>query len=138
MTAPQYSDRELEAYLDEALPASEMARVESAVRETPALLQRLAEVIGRRESGNHSVGAIWRRHRLSCPTRLELGGLLLGTLDRGAADYIQFHIEEAGCRFCAANLEDLRRQKQEATETTTTRRRRYFQSSAGYLDRDRK
>lgn len=129
-----YSDSELEAYLDEALPAADMARVESAVRETPALLRRLAEVIGRREAGAHSVGDVWRRHRLSCPSRMELGGFLLGALGADAADYIRFHLERIGCRYCQANLEDLQRQRQEAAETVTSRRTRYFQSSAGYFE----
>lgn len=132
-----FSDHELEAYLDEALPAEDMARLESAVRNTPALLQRLAEVIGRREAGAHSVGEIWRRHRLSCPSRTDLGSFLLGTLSPGAAEYIRFHTELIGCRYCAANLVDLRLQRQEAAETIRSRRTKYFQSSAGYLDRGR-
>lgn len=135
---PQYSDSELEAYLDEALPAADMARFEALVRQTPELLQRLAEVIGRREAGAHSLGEIWRRQRLSCPTRTELGGFLLGTLGREALEYIKFHIDLIGCRYCSANLEDLKRQRQEAsTAAATNRRTRYFQSSAGYLSRRR-
>jgi len=133
----QYSDLELEAYLDEALPAADMARFESAVRQTPELLRRLAEVIGRREGGAHSLGEIWRRHRLSCPVRTDLGGFLLGTLSKDAAEYVRFHVELIGCRYCSANLEDLQRQRQEASTATVTRRTRYFQSSAGYLDRGR-
>lgn len=131
----QFSDLDLEAYLEEALPAADMARVESAVRQEPELLRRLADAIGRREAGAHSVGEIWRRHRLSCPTRTELGGFLLGTLAREANAYVRFHIELIGCRYCTANLDDLQRQQQEAAAATVSRRTRYFQSSAGYLDR---
>lgn len=132
-----FSDHELEAYLDEALPAADMARFESAVRQTPELLRRLAEVIGRREAGAHSVGEIWRRHRLSCPGRIELGGFLLGTLSKDAVEYVKFHVELIGCRYCSANLDDLRQQRREASTDRATRRTRYFQSSAGYLDRKR-
>ncbi len=83
----------------------------------------------------HSLGEIWRRHRISCPTRGQLGGYLLGTLPHDFAAYIQFHIELAGCRFCQANLSDLKAQQGEADEAVQSRRRKYFQSSAGYLSR---
>ena len=125
---------ELEAYLDESLPAERMSAIEKALRGDEALATRLAEVIGRRDAGLHSLGAIWRRHRLSCPSREELGGHLLGILDAQAADYVQFHLETIGCRYCLANIEDLKSQ-QDASESNRAqgRRKRYFQSSAGYL-----
>ena len=127
---------QLEAYLDEALPADEMARVEEALRNDRELLEQLAAINARRDAGVHSLGEIWRRHRLSCPTREQLGGHLLGTLPAGFANYIDFHLRAIGCRVCQANLMDLENQQAEAVETTRTRRRRYFQSSAGYLARD--
>jgi hypothetical protein len=58
---------------------------------------------------------------------------LLGALDDEHVDYIRFHIDTVGCRFCAANLADLESQQAEAAEQSTRRRRRYFESSAGYL-----
>ena len=126
---------QLEAYLDEALPADEMARVEDALRRDPDLLAQLAAINARRDAGVHSLGEIWRRHRLSCPTREQLGGYLLGTLSRPVSQYIGFHLQTVGCRVCQANLTDLENQQAEAAEATQTRRRRYFQSSAGYLSR---
>ena len=57
---------DLEAYLDEALPPEEMARIEQALRDRPELRERLAAINARRDTGVHSLGAIWRRHRLSC------------------------------------------------------------------------
>jgi hypothetical protein len=62
---------------------------------------------------------------------------LLGALDEAHMEYIAFHIEKVGCRYCIANVEDLRRRQAESSETTTTRRRKYFESSAGYLKSDR-
>jgi hypothetical protein len=124
---------ELEAYLDEALPAEEMARIEDLLRRNPELLEQLAAINARRDAGVHSLGEIWRRHRLSCPPREQLGGLLLGTLPKLQAQYIRFHIDVAGCRLCKANLADLENQQAEAAEAAQTRRRKYFQSSAGYL-----
>ncbi len=124
---------DLEAYLDEALPGAEMAAIEAELRKRPDLIQSLSAVNNRRDAGLHSVGEIWRRYRLSCPSREELGGLLLEVLDTDHAAYILFHIEQIGCRLCGANLEDLRRQQAEGTEVTEHRRRKYFQTSAGYL-----
>jgi hypothetical protein len=49
------------------------------------------------------------------------------------AEYLVFHIEKVGCRFCRANLDDMKRQQGETSEATASRRTRYFQSSAGYL-----
>jgi hypothetical protein len=126
---------QLEAYLDEALPAEEMARIEAALRNDPELLAQLAAINARRDAGVHSLGEIWRRHRLSCPSREQLGGHLLGTLPKAFSDYIKFHLQIVGCRVCQANLTDLENQQAEAADVSRTRRRRYFQSSAGYLSR---
>jgi hypothetical protein len=128
-----FTELELEAYLDEALSPQEMASVEKTLRSQPALLKRLTAINGRRDAGLHTLGAIWRRHRVSCPTRQQLGGMILGTLSGEHAEFITFHIERVGCRLCRANLEDLQRQQREAQADATTRRQRYFQSSAGYL-----
>ncbi len=132
---PELTHQELEAFLDEALPPEQMARVEQELRDDAELSARLAEIIGRRDAGVHTIGAIWRRHRLTCPSRDQLGSFLLDGLPREHTEYIRFHIETVGCRLCLANLEDLRAQQAESEEeSVTSRRRRYFQSSAGYLD----
>jgi hypothetical protein len=133
MTNP-ITNAELEAFLDEALPSDTMAAIEDALRTDQELAERLASAIGRRDAGVHTLGGIWRRNRLTCPSREELGSYLLEVLDPGHADYIRFHLETIGCRYCAANLEDLREQQAGAEPPISqTRRRRYFQSSAGYL-----
>jgi len=124
---------DLESYLDEALPPEEMARIEQALRKDRQLVRQLAAINARRDAGVHSLGEIWRRHRLSCPSRQQLGSYLLGALADEAADYVTFHLELVGCRYCRANLTDLQKQQAEASEAVETRRRKYFQSSAGYL-----
>ncbi len=129
----QVTDADLEGYFDEALPAEEMTRLEGLLRGDGALRQRLAELVTRRDEGTHSLGAIWRRNRLTCPSREQLGSYLLGTLEPGARGFLEFHISVAGCSLCSANLVDLRQQQAESLETTQSRRRKYFQSSAGYL-----
>ncbi len=133
-----FSNSDLEAYLDESLPPEEMAAIEKSLRHDSRLAAELAAIHQRRSSGVHSLGEIWRRHRLSCPTREQLGSFLLGALPEALAGYIQFHVRVAGCRFCQANLADLEAQQVETDQTTQTRRRKYFQSSAGYLKAKKK
>ncbi len=129
-----FSDAELTAFLDEALPPGRCSQLEHRLRTDSALRDRLIEIRGRETAGLHSIGAIWRRARLSCPDRSELGQYVLGTLQADAADYIRFHLEEIGCRFCQANLADLRAASQQSDQEAK-RRRRYFQTSAGYLNK---
>ena len=133
----EFTDTELEAYIDELLPAAQMALVEQALRDDEQLRARLTEINGRRDAGLHSLGGIWRRHRLSCPTRDQLGSYLLGVLPDDLADYITFHLETIACRYCTANIEDLRSAQQTAdSNETNIRRQKYFESSAGYLSGD--
>ncbi|HIF34745.1 MAG: hypothetical protein ABGX22_27765 [Pirellulaceae bacterium] len=131
----EFTDAELEAYLDEALSPNDMAEVEQALRDQSSLTERVARTIARRDAGVHSLGEVWRRHRVSCPTRDQLGSYLLKALDSDAQAYVDFHIETVGCRFCRANLEDLR-QRQEDSSESVKRKRRYFESSAGYLKKE--
>ncbi len=132
-----FTTAELEAYLDESLPVERMAAIEEALRHNESLQERMRATNGRRDAGVHSLGEIWRRHRLSCPTREQLGSHLLGVLAADAADYVKFHLETIGCRYCLASLEDLRAQQSAADgEQSHHRRQRYFQSSVGHLRRD--
>ena len=133
MSNESFTDSELAAYLEEALSPPDMARIEQALRDEPELVNRLAAINRRRDGGSHSVGEIWRRNRISCPTREQLGSYLLGVLEDDRSDYIKFHLETIGCRFCLANLHDLEQQKADYANTNETRRTRYFESSAGYL-----
>ncbi len=128
-----FRQSDLEAYLDEALPPAQMAQIELALRKDPELTRQVAAVHARRNAGIHSLGDIWRRNRLSCPSREQLGSFLLGVLSDDVADYVNFHLEMVGCRYCLANVSDLKRQQAAHHEVVQTRRRRYFQSSAGYL-----
>lgn len=127
-----WTDRELAAWLDEMLPADRMSELEDELRDDVDLQTRVAELIRQRDQGGHSVGEIWHRHRSSCPSRSELGGYLLGTLDADQRDYLDFHLVTVGCRLCAANLEDLKAANAEASQQPA-RRQRYFESSAGLL-----
>ncbi|MFN6160890.1 MAG: hypothetical protein ACK6DC_19230 [Planctomycetota bacterium] len=127
------TDPVLLAYLEESLAGEVMATIENELRRDASLRDRLSALIAQRESGVHSVGDIWRRHRLSCPTREELGSYLLGAMMEDASTYIRFHVEQIGCRYCQANLEDLQSANSASATSATVRQRRdrFFQSSVG-------
>ena len=128
----QPTDAELLAYLDEALDPPGMAAIEQHLRASSELRERTAQLVRRRDQGEHSVGEVWRRGRLSCPNRRQLGSYLLGTLEPELSDYVDFHLQVVGCRYCDANLQDLR-QTQDAPQQTEQRRRKFFESSAGRM-----
>jgi hypothetical protein len=107
---PEITRQMLRDYLNDALPDPETAAVERALRDDPGLRAKLREVLDEEDRGEHTVGAIWRRDRVSCPTRDQLGGYLLGAGDPDLLDYIQFHLEVIGCPYCQANLDDLKQQ----------------------------
>lgn len=127
-----WTERELSAWLDEQLPADRMAELEQQLRDNEDLRSRVAQLIYHRDQGGHTVGEIWQRAGLSCPSRSELGGYLLETLSAADSAYIEFHLMTVGCRKCQANLNDLD-QHTAASEESPTRRRRFFESSAGLL-----
>ncbi len=124
---------QLEGYLDDALGDAESARVEQALRQSDVLRRQLRALMVERDRGEHSIGAIWRRRRLTCPTREQLGTYLLGVHEPDYQDYLDFHLHTIGCAYCLANFADLRAQQQEAVPQVRERRRRYFESSAGLL-----
>lgn len=128
---------QLHAYLDDTLSDRETAQVEQALRDSKALREQLRAIVDEREQGEHSIGAIWRRERLSCPTRDQLGSYLLQVLDSDLQDYVGFHLNTIGCPYCQANLADLQAQQQEAKPQSQQRRKRFFESSAGYLQANR-
>ena len=132
---------QLIGYLDEALPADEMAQIEERLRHSENWRIALRDLIEEVGSGDHSLATIWRRHRLTCPSRERLGAHLVGGLVPDEADYIQFHLAVVKCRWCLANLQDIEAQQRlaqpvsvEVTESTMSRRRRrFFETSVGYL-----
>ena len=130
------SQADLEAYLDEGLPPGEMAAVEEALRSEPSMGQRLAAIHGRRDAGVHTLGEIWRRHRLTCPSREQLMLYLDNKLAGDEADYIRFHLEEVHCRLCVASFEDIKISRQDADQDSESRYQRFVDGSSTYLKRN--
>jgi len=126
----------LHAYLADRLPAEQSARVEKALRESASLRALLEDV---RNDGDdfqlHSLGAIWRRARLTCPTRQQLGSYLLDALDPDLAAYFQFHLDVVECPYCKANLDDLEAQSQgqAGANASRSRQQRILRSSEHLL-----
>jgi hypothetical protein len=105
----------LRNYLADCLPPESLARVEKALRDSAQLRARLEEVRNNREDVQlHTLGAIWHRGRLTCPSRQQLGSYLLDALDPELASYFKFHLEVVECPFCQANLTDLKRRHLES------------------------
>ena len=83
------------------------------------------------EDFEHLLTDIWKVQRFSCPKRSTIGAYLLGTLDNQWQKYIDFHINTLGCRFCMANLEDLKSQNKKSQGKQL--RARIMESTAGFL-----
>ena len=124
---------QLDAYLDDALTEGETAHIEQALRSSDALRHLLRTILQERDRGEHSIGAVWRRERLTCPTRDELGSYLLGVLEAEHREYLDFHLTTVACPYCQANLADLQARQEEPAPSAQERQRRLFESSAAYL-----
>ncbi len=131
------ADEELLAYADELLPVEAAAAIELQLRDQSELRDRLDQLLTSRDQGNLSIGDIWRTHRLSCPTRTELGLYLVEANPPDLQDYIHFHVQSVGCVFCQAQLEEMRATTQATAHDSDQQRRRdsLFASSAGLLSR---
>ena len=131
---PLIDDETLRSYLADALPAGDLARVEKALRDSSELRDRLEDVRQNRGDGQiHTLGAIWRRARLTCPTRPQLGTYLLDALDPELGEYIKFHIEVVECAYCQANLADLKAKASQPSAVVASRHNRILKHSQHLL-----
>jgi len=134
-----FSDAELEAFLDEGLDSSRAAEIEQQARLNPELLKRLAMLNRRRDHGGHSLAAIWRRFQIGVPSREAMGQYLLGIMDSDQADYITFRLETLQCPFTQALLTELRAaEDQAAVQRTRAQRDSLYQSGTEILARQAK
>lgn len=129
----QFTDAELEAYLDETLDSELAADLEKGLQEDKELLNRLAQINGRRDAGVHTLGEIWRRNQIGVPTAEMMGNYLLGVTSAEESDYIQFRMDHLKCPFTLALFNDLQARQNESEEQSQTRRQKFYQSSANLL-----
>lgn len=73
---------------------------------------------------------VWESRRPTCPKRSTLGRFVLNTLEPQWKQYVEFHTGKLGCRFCQANLEDLRKQTEEQPKQL---HHRVMQSTVGFF-----
>ncbi len=132
----EFTDAELEAFLDESLDPARAQEIEAALVDDRQLLERLSRINGRRDAGMHTLGEIWRRNQIGVPSPEQLGKYLLGILADQEADYIDFRRQVLRCPYTIASLNDLEKQQAETRNQTETRRRKYFNSGAGLIQRD--
>ena len=130
----EFTDAELEAYLDEALDPIRAGELEECLKQDEAVLSRLSYINSRRDAGIHTLGEIWRRNQIGVPTREQMGNYLLGVGSAEEMDYIDFRLDQLKCRFTIALKEDLTAQQVEADAgKSADRRSKIFMSSAGLL-----
>lgn len=125
-----FTDEELLAYVDESLPVERSAEIEGMLRNSDVLRRRLAALMAVQDQGGRTVGEIWRRGRVSCPGRPLWTAYLDGQVSETLRRYLEFHLETIGCRYCAANLDDLKSSDDAAAQF---RRQKIFQTSIGRL-----
>ena len=82
-----------------------------------------------------TVGRLWREEGISCLKRSTLGRYLLGVLDEDWNTYIDFHVRQADCDRCNANLGDLRAEDERDAAAHERLREQCFASSVGFLSR---
>jgi hypothetical protein len=130
-------DETLRSYLADTLPAEDLARVEKALRDSAELRARLEDVRQNRgDAGLHTLGAIWRRQRLTCPSRQQLGSYLLDAVDPELAAYLTFHLDVVECPFCQANFADLKARSAQPSAAVKSRHNRILRSSQHLLGED--
>ncbi len=133
----EFTDADLEAYLDEALDHVRASDIEQAARENPELIKRLAHINRRRDAGVHTLGEIWRAHQLGVPSRDTVAEFLLGVLEEENAAYIQFRLDVLKCPFTIALKKDLESQQGDEAVVEQDRRSKIYKSSAGLLRNDK-
>lgn len=55
-----------------------------------------------------TVASVWREERVSCPHPHLLQSWLQGSLEGGAREFLDFHLQDSKCPWCNAVVDDLR------------------------------
>lgn len=97
------------------------------------MVKKLSEIVTDQDSDSISVQetdlrVAWESHRPSCPKRSTLGKYTLSILPEEWDDFVRFHVETLGCRFCNANLAELRAATESTQESSCL-----FESTIGFL-----
>lgn len=125
-----FTDAELTAYVEEGLRLDRSVELERELRNSATLRARLHTILSEQESGCPSVTEFWRRRRIACPERSTWQAYDQGQIRGEFREYLRFHLEEVGCRYCAANLADLQCSDD---GSAAGRVRKFFETSVGRL-----
>ena len=63
-----------------------------------------------------TVATVWRSERISCPHPHVLQSYLQGSLEPGAAAFVEFHLNDSQCPYCNATIDDLKARDDEAKQ----------------------
>lgn len=132
----EFTDAELDSYLDESLESSRAADLENELRQYPNLLERLSKINARRNAGVHTVGEIWRRNQVSVPAPEKMQAYLDGELSQDESDYIDFRIKELKCVFTLAIYHDLLAQQNDPGQHSRDRREKIFDRGSKLMKRN--
>jgi RNA polymerase sigma factor (sigma-70 family) len=117
--------------LDEKAVALIKHRNLKQIRESVAQQQLSGEPTS--EEFENLLTDLWEYYRFSCPKRNTIGAYMLGTLECDWHQYVEFHLNTLGCRFCRANLDDLQNQSRETRQEAF--QARIMESTIGFLSR---
>ncbi len=108
----EFSDDDLEEYRQDRMPAPRLVQFENLLGSDATFRARYERFLEEHPDPyhEHSIRAIWMRHRLTCVERPRLLHYLRGNLEDAERGYIDFHLKVVGCVMCQANLDDLQAQ----------------------------
>jgi len=67
-----------------------------------------------------TVASVWRSERISCPHPHVLQGHLQGSLEGGAKEFVEFHLNDSECPYCNATVDDLKARDDDAKQPVLT------------------
>ena len=100
---PVYSREYIHAYIDGALSPEEADAFTSMAYGDSELRGKIRTVQTEFDYHNHTVGSLWRRNQLTCPSDQEIVDYQRGELAiiyPKIADHLQFHLNSIRCIYC--------------------------------------
>ena len=117
---PVYSREYIHAYIDGALSPEEADAFTSMAYGDSELRGKIRTVQAEFDYHNHTVGSLWRRNQLTCPSDQEIVDYQRGELAiiyPKIADHLQFHLTSIRCIYCISTAAEW---KQSAAKGGTT------------------
>ena len=117
---PVYSREYIHAYIDGALSPEEADAFTSMAYGDSELRGKIRTVQTEFDYHNHTVGSLWRRNQLTCPSDQEIVDYQRGELAiiyPKIADHLQFHLNSIRCIYCISTAAEW---KQSAAKGGTT------------------